>query len=97
MTKFAWLGVFSAGVRDNTAETYGAFLDKANDQLSLFWIGIGEDEPPPPERKKSLEWSLLNDHHVKFSAHVSKGGHVWTNWRHYLHDFLPLLFQGQAK
>jgi enterochelin esterase family protein len=37
MDQFAWLGVFSAGVRDDYAASHGAFLDKANDQLSLFW------------------------------------------------------------
>jgi len=95
LDKFAWLGVFSAGVRENAAETYGPSLDKANGQLSLFWIGVGEDDFLL-QSEKSLE-ALLNDHHVPFSAHISKGGHVWTNWRHYLHDFLPLLFQPPAK
>jgi enterochelin esterase-like enzyme len=91
MDQFAWLGVFSAGARDTYGETHGAFLDKANEQLSLFWIGVGEDDALLPG-EKALE-ALLNERHVKFSSHVSKGGHTWTNWRHYLHDFLPLLFQ----
>jgi enterochelin esterase-like enzyme len=95
LDQFAWLGVFSAGVRENAAETYGPLLGKANDQLSLFWIGIGEDDFLLPS-EKALE-ELLNDRQVKFTAHLSKGGHVWTNWRHYLHDFLPLLFQTPAK
>ncbi|MDR3404051.1 MAG: alpha/beta hydrolase-fold protein [Chthoniobacter sp.] len=95
LDQFAWLGVFSAGVRDNAGETYGPFLDKANDQLSLFWIGIGEDDFLL-QSEKALE-TLLNDHHVKYSAHLSKGGHAWYNWRHYLHDFLPLLFQPAGK
>jgi enterochelin esterase family protein len=91
LDQFAWLGVFSAGARDSYAETHGPFLDKANEQLSLFWIGVGEDDFLLPS-EKTLE-TLLNEHHVKFSAHISKGGHTWINWRHYLHDFLPLLFQ----
>lgn len=95
MDQFAWLGVFSAGARDNYSETHGALLDKANDQLSLFWIGIGEDDFLLKD-EKTLE-NLLNGHHVKFSANISKGGHTWTNWRHYLHDLLPLLFQPAAK
>jgi enterochelin esterase family protein len=94
MDQFAWLGVFSAGVRDNYAETHGQFLDKANEQLALFWTGIGEDDFLLPNEKK-LE-DLLNERHVKFSPHLSKGGHAWNNWRHYLHDFLPLLFQESA-
>jgi enterochelin esterase family protein len=91
MDQFAWLGVFSAGVRgDEYAQTHGAFLDKANDRLSLFWIGIGEDDFLLPN-ENDLE-RLLNGKHVKFVSQISKGGHTWTNWRHYLHDFLPLLF-----
>jgi enterochelin esterase family protein len=55
-----------------------------------FGIGVGEDDPLRPG-EKALE-DLLNEKHVKYSATISKGGHTWTNWRHYLHDFLPLLF-----
>jgi len=91
MDQFAWLGVFSAGARDNYAETHGQFLDGANDKLQLFWLGVGEDDFVRQSEMK-LE-DLLNERHVRFSSHLSKGGHTWTNWRHYLHDFLPLLFQ----
>jgi len=91
MDQFAWLGVFSAGVREDYAASHGAFLDKATDQLSLFWIGIGQDDFLRPG-EKDLE-ALLTEKHVRFSANVSAGGHTWTNWRHYLHDFMPLLFQ----
>ncbi|HEY3897927.1 MAG TPA: alpha/beta hydrolase-fold protein [Chthoniobacter sp.] len=92
MDQFAWLGVFSAGIREDYAASHGAFLDKANEQLSLFWIGIGEDDFLRPS-EQSLE-ELLKEKHVKYTATISKGGHAWTNWRHYLHDFLPLLFTG---
>lgn len=95
MDQFAWLGVFSAGIRDNYPETHGPYLDKANEQLGLFWIGVGEDDFLLPTEKKLEE--LLKARHVKYSAHLSKGGHTWTNWRHYLHDFLPLLFRDAAK
>jgi len=91
MDQFAWLGVFSAGIRDNYAETHGQYLDKANDQLALLWTGIGEDDFLLASEKKMED--LFNEKHVKFSPHVSKGGHAWNNWRHYLHDLLPLLFQ----
>jgi enterochelin esterase family protein len=91
MDQFAWLGVFSAGIREGYAEPHGADLDKANERLGLFWIGIGEDDFLMPSEKKLEE--LLNEKHVKYTGHVSKGGHTWTNWRHYLHEFLPLLFQ----
>ena len=91
MGDFAWLGVFSAGARDTYGETHGKFLGKANEKLRLFWIGVGEDDFLIQSEKK-LE-ALLNERHVKFTSHVSKGGHTWSNWRHYLGDFLPLLFR----
>ena len=91
MDRFAWLGVFSAGARDTYGETHGKFLGEANDKLRLFWIGIGEEDFLLQSEKK-LE-SLLNERSVKFTPHLSKGGHTWSNWRHYLRDFLPLLFR----
>jgi enterochelin esterase family protein len=91
MGEFAWLGVFSAGARDDYGETHGKFLGEANDKLRLLWIGIGEEDFLLPGEKK-LE-ALLNERRVKFTSHLSKGGHTWSNWRHYLRDFLPLLFK----
>jgi len=35
----------------------------------------------------------LTRHGIKNELHVSGGGHTWINWRHYLHDFAPLLFR----
>ena len=30
---------------------------------------------------------------IKHDVHVSSGGHTWINWRHYLNEFAPRLFQ----
>jgi enterochelin esterase family protein len=87
----AWLGVFSAGIRDGYAETHGEYVKHANEKLSLLWIGIGEDDFLLAGEKK-LE-ALLTENGAKYEAHLSKGGHTWNNWRHYLADFLPKLFR----
>ncbi len=89
--QFAWLGVFSAGARGEYAEAHADFLQHANERLALFWIGIGEDDFLRSSEQQ-LE-SLLTEKGIKYQAHVSKGGHVWTNWRSYLGEFLPLLFR----
>jgi len=88
---FAWLGVFSAGARDTYGETHGKYLAEANAKLRLLWIGCGEEDFLIQSEKK-LE-ALLTERQVKFTSHLSKGGHTWTNWRHYLGEFLPLLFR----
>ena len=30
---------------------------------------------------------------IKHEVHISGGGHTWINWRHYLSEFAPKLFQ----
>ena len=91
LDQLAYLGVFSAGIRDGYADTYGTALAQANDKLSLFWIGIGKEDFLMASEKKLEE--VLKEKGVKYEAHISAGGHEWPNWRHYLGDFLPRLFQ----
>jgi len=89
--QFTQLGVFSAGVGPAGREGGPDDLAAAKRQVSLLWLGCGQDD-------KALEGfhrleALLTDNGVKFESHISPGGHTWSNWRHYLHDFLPRLFQ----
>jgi len=91
LDQLAYLGVFSAGIREGYGETYGAYLAQANEKLGLLWIGIGKDDFLIAGEKKLEE--LLKEKGVKYEAHISNGGHEWPNWRHYLGEFLPRLFQ----
>ena len=96
---FAYVGVFSAGVRaDANAQfqTYsGHFLDDAavtNKQLKLFWIGVGEKDQLTRVSAGNLD-DILKAHGITHQFHQSEGGHTWINWRHYLHDYAQLLFR----
>jgi len=40
---------------------------------------------------------LLKKHGIKNELHVSGGGHTWINWRHYLNELAPRLFQTTGK
>lgn len=60
-----------------------------NGNPELLYIAIGRDDflkkMNDDLRKK------LHDKEYPFHYNESAGGHTWTNWRHYLRDFLPKL------
>ena len=40
------------------------------------------------------EWKPpIDEKGIPYTYTESDGGHIWRNWRHYLADFLPLLFR----
>lgn len=95
--KFAYIGVWSAGIFGNAEEfekrntAFFESAEKLNKNFKLFSISIG-DKDFLLERSKNLE-ELLKKHGIKYESHISGGGHTWSNWRHYLNDFAPRLFQ----
>jgi enterochelin esterase family protein len=99
MDKFAYLGVFSMGWHDHLNpdfETRNAkfFEDPArtNELVRLFWIGVGKDDGLIGDGAKRLS-DLLTSHGINNEYHETDGGHTWINWRLYLRDFAPKLFQ----
>jgi enterochelin esterase-like enzyme len=95
--QFAYVGVWSAGIGANADEwekRNATFLDsanKVNQTVKLFSIRVG-DEDFARNGSKNLA-DLLKKHGIQNELHVSGGGHTWINWRHYLNEFAPLLFQ----
>lgn len=95
--QFTYVGIWSAGIFGEAGEfekRNAAFFDsgeKVNKDVKLLSISIG-DKDFLLDRSKNLE-ELLKKHGIKYEAHISGGGHTWINWRHYLNDFAPRLFQ----
>jgi enterochelin esterase family protein len=96
--QFAYVGVWSAGLfRENPDEfakrnaTFFESADKVNKNIKLFSLSVG-DKDFAFEGTKNLD-ELLKKHGIKHELHTSGGGHTWINWRHYLNDFAPRLFQ----
>jgi len=73
------------------AVTLGPFLDTANKKLRLFWIGIGKTDFLFERNENLLK--LLREKDVEHTFRLSEGGHTWKNWRHYLHEFLQVIFR----
>ncbi len=99
MDKFAYLGVFSMGWNDEVNadfETRNArfFEDPArtNKLVKLFWIGVGKNDSLIGAGAKRLS-DLLTRRGIRNEYYETDGGHTWINWRMYLRDLLPRLFQ----
>lgn len=95
---FRYLGVFSSGLRTEAQAEFEKrhhhLLNSPDTRkkLKLFWIACGEKDPLAYAGARNLV-QLLNSHGIDHVFKESAGGHTWLNWRRYLHEFAPLLFQ----
>ena len=92
---FHAVGMFSAAARGaNFEEQYKDLLaDPAatNKKLKFFYIACGKTDGLFPA-SEALH-GLMENHQIKHTFTPSEEGHVWRNWRNYLADFVPQLFQ----
>ena len=96
--QFAFVGVWSAGLfGGNAAEwekhnaDFLASSDTVNHAVKLFSISVGDKDFTLAGSKSLAE--VLDKHGIKHEVHISGGGHTWINWRHYLSEFVPRIFQ----
>ncbi len=88
---FGYIGVFSAGARttDETFEKQLAALKASG--VKLYWIGAGSTDMALQGAKTLSETVKKVGFNQVFRE--TPGGHTWFNWRIYLGEFAPLLFQ----
>jgi enterochelin esterase family protein len=96
--RFAYVGIWSAGLFGGNAEEFEkrneAFFkdaDKVNKAVKLLSIRVGDKDFALAGSKALAE--LLKKHGIKNELGVSGGGHTWINWRNYLAELTPHLFQ----
>jgi enterochelin esterase family protein len=106
LEQFSYLGVFSAGVfgivpragATNTPagpsweEQHMDVLDnsKLKKDLKLLWFGTGKDDFLVETSRATV--GMFKKHHFNVVYKESEGGHTWLNWRDYLIEFGPQLF-----
>jgi enterochelin esterase family protein len=75
-------------------EQHLAALDNAAARkgLRLLWFSTGSEDRLMPTTKATVE--MLQKHGFTPVFKESPGGHTWINWRNYLIEFAPQLFQG---
>ena len=95
---FDYIGLFSpaimpdARVQSKVYENFDETLQKQMENgYKLYWIAIG---------KTDFLFKHVSDYRAKLDQmkmpyiyRESEGGHTWTNWRVYLSEFVPMLFQ----
>lgn len=105
LDKFAYIGVYSSGLIGSFArpgqpaptgptweETHKAELaSPAKNGVKLLWFATGVDDGLMSTTKGTV--AMLQKHGFKPVMKESAGGHTWINWREYLNEFAPQLFQ----
>ena len=93
---FSYIGVFSSGwfpaVLGQFEQTNLAALQSPDKKaVKLFWFGAGKYDIAMPNTGPSID--LVKKYGYTPEFHPSDGFHAWNNWRDYLHEFAPRLFQ----
>jgi enterochelin esterase-like enzyme len=106
LDQFAYLGVFSSGIfgiaggpggnqtpGPSFEEKNKAFLDdpKLKDGFKLFWFATGKDDFLVGTSRATVE--MFKKHQFDVIYKETNGAHTWDNWRDYLREFAPQLFQ----
>ena len=102
LDKFSFIGGFSGTSNFPRTEAIdpvtfmdGKFKDGAalNEQIKLFWLGLGTKEPNPFPGSVGAFRAMLDKGGVKYVYYESPGtAHEWLTWRRDLYQFAPLLF-----
>ena len=66
-------------------------MQQAKQGYKLYWIGIGKDDFLYNDVTKQR--NQMNALHMPHIYRETDKGHVWTNWRNYLSEFVTLIFK----
>jgi len=104
LEKFSYIGVFSSGVFSMSPEAptqsssdwekqHLTMLDNHDlkKELKLLWFATGAEDFLIETSKSTVE--MLKKHGFSPAYKETGGGHTWANWRDYLNEFAPQLFQ----
>lgn len=106
LDKFAYVGVYSSGVfslgpNRNTNAPAGPTWEETNKAgladpklkkgLKLVWFATGKEDFLLKVSQATVE--MLRKHGFTVTYKETEGAHTWTNWREYLQEFAPQLFQ----
>lgn len=94
---FDYIGLFSAAIapgKEVTSPIYDDLETKLKTQFTkspkLYWVAIGKTDflykANEDYRKR------LDEKGYKYTYYETEGGHIWKNWRIYLTEFVPQLF-----
>jgi enterochelin esterase family protein len=95
---FDYIGLFSAAIMPSLNTESKVYVDiegtlkkQMDNGYKVYWIGIGKTDflyKNVTDFKQQLD-----EMGMPYTYRESEGGHIWRNWRVYLTEFAPLLFQ----
>jgi enterochelin esterase-like enzyme len=95
---FDYFGVMSMGLPDPDPSGRNWFQDVderiknlASNGYKLYWIACGTDDFLHQAAKNLV--AKMEENQLEYTYRESGGGHTWSNWRIYLSEFAPMLFQ----
>ncbi len=95
---FDYVGLFSAALmprEDATGKVYtdidGSLNKQKENGYKLYWIAIGKTDFLYEANKEFR--AKLDKMSMNYIYKETDGGHIWRNWRIYLSEFVPMLFQ----
>jgi enterochelin esterase family protein len=106
LDQFGYIGVYSSGIFGISGgpgnsrpqgpvfeEKHKTVLDdpKLKEGLKLFWFATGKDDFLVGTTRATVD--LFKKHQFDVLYKETAGAHTWDNWRDYLHEFAPQLFQ----
>lgn len=86
---FSYVGSFSGAGRSEDLE--GMDAEELNRKLEVLYLGCG-DADFLFDRVNGVD-ETLTEMGVDHVYTVTEGGHTWANWRYYLNEYAPMLFQ----
>lgn len=94
---FTWVIGFAPGMRVDEIERNNAVAFEnptaINENLNLFWIGVGKDDFTKRAIDPYLE--VLEEKGIAYESFISDGGHTWMNCKLYLSIVAKRLFQNK--
>lgn len=95
---FDYIGLFSPAILPPANAASPIYIDidaklktQQDNGYTLYWIGIGKMDFL---FQNVVDYrSKLDNMKFKYQYRESEGGHTWANWRLYLSEFTPMLFQ----
>ena len=97
LDRFTYIGIFSSGIFGNGTsaweQSHLAALDNVDLKkgLKLIWFSTGVEDSLISNSRATVD--MLKKHGFEPVFKESPGAHTWINWRNYLIEFAPQLFQ----
>lgn len=96
---FSYIGVMSMGMYDqfgsyDAAEHHRQLRAVQASHPKLYWIAVGKEDFLFDGVTRLR--ALYDDVGVDYTYRESEGGHSWNNWRLYLSEFAPMLFEDNS-